>query len=110
MPDCPICDEHYIPGDPDTMNPNAYPHTCPPRWLVWNEVQDTEADACSIYARSAAEAAERWAENFDRDGTGYPIMAGMKVVLHVRKDPDGFLQRFKVTGEAEPVYTAEELK
>lgn len=111
MPTCPTCHEHYTPGDGLTMNPNAYPHVCPPRWLVWNTDQGgTEEFASHVYARSAEGAAELWAEQDDSTSADYLIVKGLVVIVNVKKDPDGPIERFTVTGETVPHYYAEPVK
>lgn len=87
-------------------------HTCPPEWLVWcPEDGDAFDSVRPIRATDAAGAAEKWAERSDYDSAEYTILRGGEVIVHVvdpqRKQPE---RRFRVRGEAEPVYYADELE
>jgi hypothetical protein len=105
--ECPICHQWYTPGDGLTMNPNAYPHTCPPKWRVWNP---ETGDAVEIYAYQAETAVEDWAEQDDSNSAEYDIAKGEAATVCVqRAEKDGSwgaTVKYRVTGEFEPSYDA----
>jgi len=77
-------------------------------WLVWEPDQGgTEEDAREVRATSAEQAACDYAEDVDADG--YAILGGCSATFHVRKESGGPEQRFTVTGESVPQYTARAL-
>lgn len=109
--ECPICHQWYTPGDGLTMNPNAYPHTCPPKWRVWNPETEYEEDAVEVYAHRADTAVESWAEQDDLNSAEYDIAKGHPVTVCIQRagkdDTWGTIEKYKVTGEFEPTYDAE---
>jgi hypothetical protein len=77
-----------------------------PLWLAWSpDYSQTEDDALKIYAPSAREACEQWAEKSDSDSADYDIVRGSQVRVHVRRF-DGDVHEFVVEGEQRPVYSA----
>ena len=84
-------------------------HECNPSFLVWSEDDSDESDATTVYAIDHECAAERWAEDDDCNSADYSIVSGNPATVSVRSIKDGSLMRFKVTGESEPVYSANEL-
>jgi hypothetical protein len=82
-------------------------HKCPPVWRVWCVIWDeTEEDARDVYAHSPAWAAEKWAEEADRDGE-YEICGGETVrVIAMLGDE---VHQLEVGGSLDPVYNAVEL-
>jgi len=77
-------------------------------WLVW-EVGGgrDEEDAREVLARDAEEAAEDYAEESDSDSADYTVLKGSPLTVCVRAAHDGApVERFVVTGEAVPEYTA----
>lgn len=93
-------------------------HKCHPAWRVWSPTFDQDEDdgARRVFAFDAEEAAEAWADRFDRDCADYPIVGGSEAEVHVRYDDDPERARtlrlptdtqvFVVTGETVPSYTA----
>lgn len=89
-------------------------HVCPPRWLVRDPDYDgDEFDSLGrkYYARSAEEAARKWAERTDPDRS-YRLVSGNEVTVYVKKydDPDDMQQAFVVYGEMVAEYTARPVK
>jgi hypothetical protein len=104
---CPTCHERYTPG---VGPPSAYPHKCPPVWLIWNPDEgQTRDDARPIYARDALAAVEKWAEQDDNDSAEYRIAQGHSATVIVQA-PDGAQSRYKATGEYNPDYYAEQVE
>lgn len=79
-------------------------HRCPPAWQVWEEGEETEAEARTIYATRPDTAAEGWAKEYDR-AAGDEIADGETVTVVV-KATDGTLTRWRVSGEMVPQYSA----
>jgi len=87
-------------------------HTCPPAWRVYEPENDPGmVEPYKIYARDPEEAAEKWADQHDSD-YDYEILEagadGPGMVLAV--DTQDGKKWFKVTGEAVPQYSAEEME
>ena len=83
-------------------------HKCPPAWLVWDPDQGTIEDARTIYAYNAEWAVTAWAEQDDNDSAEYSIAQGCPTTVHVKlRDVEGKVDKYKVTGEYEPTYSAE---
>lgn len=64
----------------------------------------------TVWAENAVEAAEKFAEEYERSHADYPVGTGnddMKVEVVT---PDNNRYRFNVTGEPRPVYTAEPIE
>lgn len=63
-----------------------------------------------IDADDEAEAAEKWADRSDCEGD-YLIVSGHEAIVSVRREglSIGPVKSFRVIGESEPVYHAEEL-
>jgi len=80
-------------------------------WLVWEPEQGgTQEDAREVRATSAQQAAEDYAAWADSRGADYTIVtSGSAATYHVREESGGPEQRFVVTGEIVPQYTARAL-
>ena len=81
-----------------------------PLWTVWcpEDGADGPEDGRTVRAFDADQAAERWADHDDCNGD-YDIVSGRSTpIVHVQGE-DEEVTRWKVTGEAEPVYTAHSL-
>lgn len=77
-------------------------------YLVWCEdYGQTSKSGREIEAADEDQAAESWADLEDSDGD-YAIIGGSDAVLHVREvdGPDDHIWMIRVSGQAEPVYTA----
>jgi hypothetical protein len=75
-------------------------------FLVWRpENGETEEDAREVEALDAETAAEDFAEWDDSQGD-YTIVRGSDATLHVRPRDGGDVERFQVSGEAVPQYSA----
>jgi len=99
--DCPTCEAFYV---------DLTFHKCPPQWRVWN-VDESEEDGHTFYARDAEYAVEKWAEYDDTNSAEYHIAQGGKAAVFVKQiDTDEPPKKFSVTGEYEPVYYAIESK
>ena len=97
---CPTCDAALFEW---TTN-----HQCPPAFRVAQLDGDDEHYARTIRAHDAEEAAEEWAERDDSDGE-YGIADGAPVDVIVTA-PDGARTKWRVTGEYQAVYDAEEIE
>ncbi len=62
-----------------------------------------------VDAFDAQTAVGLWAENADHSSAEYAIVGGRDEPEVVVRSPDGTHRRFRVRGEAQPVYFAEEL-
>ena len=62
----------------------------------------------TVYAIDPEYAAEKWAEEYDREGD-YLILNGRDMTLHVT-EPDGTEHTYEITGESVPTYHARERK
>lgn len=83
---------------------------CWPEWDVWClERGDERGDSRAILATSAENAAERWAER-DDSGGDYTIVGGETVTVCVARVGEERVQRYRVSGEAVPEYTAREVE
>lgn len=78
-------------------------------YLVWREEDGPEDGGVRIKAFDGEQAAEEWAERDDRDSAEYTIASGEEVTVVARNERDGRKTRYRVTGEAQPVYTAREV-
>lgn len=79
------------------------------KWLVWREGEEPD-DGVKIDALDASDAAEEWAEADDSDSADYAIASQRsEPVVCVMAYPSGPIERFKVSGECVPRYTAREL-
>lgn len=107
---CEICDEY------DWLSK----HKCKPAWFVISEDEYNELemglwtleemidDLGLVYARDHSTAAEKWAARDDQNSGEFYIASGNEVTVVVMR-PDEKLeqhQKFVVTGEAVPEYTA----
>lgn len=92
-------------------------HICPPKWKLWvPEAGDTEEDAREVYATSPEAAAEKWAEEDDRNSADYSIVNGNEATVHLRYDDKPERAELLglettelvlvVSGESVPSYTA----
>ena len=68
-----------------------------------------EDDGMKIEAFDHADAAEDAVEEYESDSCEYGCMRGDEVKVSV-KGPDGTIKKFVVTGEAQPVYYANEVE
>ncbi len=86
---------------------NTASHSCAPLWLVWcpYSYQD-EANARKIRASDARAAAENWAHEDDHSSAEYRIVGGQDATVCVKAVDSDKVQRFIVSGEAVPSYTA----
>lgn len=85
----------------------AKSHTCSPIWLVYNPDDGGPEDARKIHATCGGEAAEKWAEVDDAESADFHIAHGASVVVLARlADSDDAWERYSVSGESVPSYTA----
>ncbi len=116
MEPCEKCNEWVYDWDND-CSPG---HRCPPLWLVQCPKYDDE-DWDKIYAQDAEVAAEKFAEEHDRNYS-HTMMGGETIVVRVRREPDDYNSReglatagldkiweFACNGEAIPTYYATEI-
>ena len=77
------------------------------RFLAWcpEYGQDAE-DGIEITVFDDGEAAEEWAERYEREDTDYPILNGQDVTVRVRDIKTGIETVFAVSGEIIPSYSA----
>lgn len=96
MPFCPKCEMY-----------TAVAHPCVPRWEVLHEWYGYDRDAMGVFARTAKEAAEKWAEEVDSDNE-YGIVAGCpETVGLLRQGEDvSHIVWIEVYGESVPRYHA----
>lgn len=78
-------------------------------YLIWSEETGPD-DGLRIKAVDGEAAAEEWAKRDDWDSAEYMIASGGSVRVVVRNEGDGTETLYRVTGEAEPVYTAREVE
>jgi hypothetical protein len=80
-------------------------------FTVWCPEQgETADDGRAFDAFDAEEAAEQWAEQDDWSSAEYSIVGQRSTpIVHVQ-GPSGDVQRFRVSGEAVPSYSAEHLE
>lgn len=62
-----------------------------------------------VKAVDAETAVGLWAENYDSTSAEYAIVGGRDEPVVVVRAADGTLRKFRVRGEAQPMYFAEEL-
>jgi len=81
------------------------------RYLVWCPEQDEGQEDGRVIkdAFDSTDAAEQRAEQEDWSSAEYAIVAQRSEPVVVVRHPDGSERRFRVTGEAMPVYCATEL-
>ena len=79
---------------------------CPPLWDYRVPEWDGD-DWRQIRANSALEAAEKACERDDVEVDYAILNAGYLDVIEVRDPGTKMIQRFKITAESEPVYTAD---
>jgi hypothetical protein len=104
---CDTCDA-FVSSDSKTIM--GFPHVCPPEWKVWRSNDgETEEDAVTVRAYTAAGAAEKWADEHNRNGD-YEIMGydSPATVMVRPADESEEAVRLEVTGEMVPHYTARE--
>jgi hypothetical protein len=83
------------------------PRTPIQRFLVWcPKYGQSVDDACEITAMDDGDAAEEWAERYEREDTDYPILNGQDVTVRVRDIETGTETVFVVSGEIIPSYSA----
>lgn len=80
-------------------------HVCPPAYRVFDPACCEEFDAVEVRAHDAESAALKYAERHDPDRHEYSILRDGLTVLVV--SPTGERQRFELTGESVPSYSAE---
>ena len=78
------------------------------RYLVWNE-DETRDDAREMEAMSHWSAARLWAKIDDCNSAEYAIANGSAVIASVEDVETGKVERFKIHGEYESVYYANEV-
>jgi hypothetical protein len=92
---CGVCGDYVLWGK----------HRCSPIWLVelpeWNG-----GDPDRIRASDAQEAAEKFAERFDRASASYSVVSGESITVTVCDAHGKDEQKFVVEGESVPQYTA----
>lgn len=84
-----------------------------PQWLVWCEADgETVEDGSLVRAGDPESAAERWAEECDVLDWDYTILQGDDPIVSVMRSSERAerVHRYRVTGRAEPIYTAEEVE
>lgn len=93
---CESCNQYY----------HSHNHECSPQYKVYCESRgDTIEDSIAFYAADAAMAAEYWAEHDDYSGAEYDIVGQREEpIVCVVKDDE--IEKFRVTGEAMPHYSA----
>ena len=86
---------------------NDNPHTCQPRWQVYEEGRHAGwHEARIVHAENARDAAELYAQLYD-DGGDYDIVSGHSTpTVHVRREGDEKETIFIVEGESVPQYRA----
>ena len=84
-------------------------HKCPPAFRVFTEELGQEGDGDEVYARSAEEAATKWAEAEDVNSAEYDIVAQRSEPVVTVVDEAGNKRCFQVRGEAVPQYWATEI-
>lgn len=95
---CPICHQWKFSNH----------HTCPPLWEVREVTADSNEDWHNIRAWEASGAAEKYADDYDCHGD-YTIIRGTSIKVDVRAFASDKIERFEVTGESVPSYTAERI-
>lgn len=83
-------------------------HRCPPTYRVFDPDFSEEANAVEVPARSAEDAAVRYADRYDSDHHEMGILRHGVTVTVI--GPDGGRTRFNLTGESVPSYSAEEVE
>lgn len=89
-------------------------HVCPPAWQVWQpDAGQARSDGITVYADSAAEAAEEWARQ--RDEGASPFSSKLRggdcaVDICVAQLGSPAVQRLRVTGETVPRYYVAKLE
>lgn len=73
------------------------------------EITRDNDDPDTVYATSIESAVERWAAEDDWSSADFEIVKGNDAVVNVLC-PNGETKRVRVSGEAQPVYTATVLK
>lgn len=83
---------------------------CMPLWAVWcPDYDQAQSDAKHVAGKTAAHAAERWAEKDDAGGD-YDIIGGCPAVVMVAPtNEEGPVLQFRVSGESVPTYRAKQL-
>ena len=78
-----------------------------PRWLVKPLVANL-GEPRAVYAHTAGQAAERWAETEDREQPLYTtrLSEGRRVEVIVMNMGTGYMRRYEVSGETVPRYLA----
>ena len=92
---CPTCGQHGF----------LSRHVCEPLWyavpLDWLDKADDQELWQKVYAQTAKEAAEIYAENEDRCSAEFTESRYVAI-----RSADGDVHRFEVNGELDPIYTA----
>ena len=84
-------------------------HQCPPKWSVWIAEDPREDTEGIFHAVDAAEAAEKFIEEWDQDGYDMLTYASSTEVKVCLADGIGETKTFSVSGESVPTYTAYEV-
>ena len=84
-------------------------HRCAPVWEARLHETRGEEEWTEVHASDAEEAAEKFCEQYDRDGE-YGIINSGSAEVEVRKPGDDAVTRFDVSAETIPQYSARELK
>lgn len=101
---CAECGKHFFFAD------DARTHRCKPQWNVWEDEQTREWGR-TVRASDAQAAAEEWAAAEDWDGAEFAIVGQRREpTVNVAAVGSDDVQRFVVSGEAVPEYTAREIK
>jgi len=94
---CSVCGEFRL---------NPLHHQCPPIWHVHLLDYDEEGEAKEVRARTAKEAAQKRAEQYDNRAGDYPIAQNSGVDAVVWDKDRANPLRFEVEARSEPVYYA----
>jgi hypothetical protein len=80
-------------------------HRCPPVWECRRVVPWDDEEWTDVYATDARNAAEEFCDIFDSDGD-YMIIRHGSATIDVRKKDSDVAERFEVSAESVPRYTA----
>lgn len=101
---------HYCKCGEYVFLPGGSGHKCPPVFFVWNDTYGPDDDGARVHAHDHESAAEKWAEHDDFDSAEYSIVGGSPATVRVRPETNAADEKwFKVRGEAEPQYYADEI-
>lgn len=101
---CPRCREYGF------LDTGILRHVCKPAWECRPAWHDDDDGAWEIvHATDAETAAEKYAEQYDRDGGDYAIIGGRmrdEAVIQVRKPDAETFEQWAIRAEAIPTYYA----